>query len=204
MHILAVFLGRIIFWIKTQCYNFLREYEKTKFASFGKGSTFGHHCVFTYQTIHIADNVFIGAYCQLKSVHGKIFIGNHVMFGPGVHIHGGNHITNTIGVFMDSVGKEIGQDLSVIIDDDVWVGANAIILTGVHVGRGAVIGAGTIVTKDIPPYAVVVGNPARIIRFRFSPQEAMKHEKCLYENDQRITSEVLYANYQQFNNSVSH
>lgn len=126
------------------------------------------------------------------------------MFGPGVHIHGGNHITNTVGVFMDSVGKVIGQDLSVIIDDDVWVGANAIILTGVHVGRGAVIGAGTIVTKDIPPYAVVVGNPARIIRFRFSPQEAMEHEKCLYEDDQRITAEVLYANYQQFNNSVSH
>jgi acetyltransferase-like isoleucine patch superfamily enzyme len=55
------------------------------------------------------------------------------------------------------------------IGHDVWIGANAIILSGVSIGSGAVIGAGAIVTKDIPPYAIAVGNPARVIRYRFSP-----------------------------------
>jgi acetyltransferase-like isoleucine patch superfamily enzyme len=53
------------------------------------------------------------------------------------------------------------------IGDDVWVGLRAIVLGGIHVGNGAVVGAGAIVTKDVPPYAIVAGNPARIIRYRF-------------------------------------
>ena len=58
----------------------------------------------------------------------------------------------------------------IIIDDDVWIGTNAIILSGVHVGQGAVIGAGAVVTKDVPPYAVVGGVPASIIKYRFQPE----------------------------------
>ncbi len=53
-----------------------------------------------------------------------------------------------------------------MIEDDVWIGANVIILPGVHVKKGAVIGAGSIVTKDVPGYAIVAGNPAKIIRYR--------------------------------------
>ena len=55
----------------------------------------------------------------------------------------------------------------IIVEDDVWIGTRAIILSGVRIGKGAVIAAGTVVTKDIPPYAIVGGNPAKIIKFRF-------------------------------------
>jgi maltose O-acetyltransferase len=54
----------------------------------------------------------------------------------------------------------------VVIEDDVWLGARVIILPGIRVGHGAVIGAGAIVTKDVPPFAICVGNPARVIRYR--------------------------------------
>jgi len=55
---------------------------------------------------------------------------------------------------------------SIIICDDVWVGANSVILPGVTIGEGAIIAAGSVVTKNIPPYAIVVGNPAKILKFR--------------------------------------
>ncbi|MDP9677296.1 acetyltransferase-like isoleucine patch superfamily enzyme [Paenibacillus jamilae] len=60
---------------------------------------------------------------------------------------------------------------NVTIGDDVWIGNNVMILSGVTIGVGAVIGAGSIVTKDVPPYSIVGGNPARIIRYRFKPEE---------------------------------
>ena len=56
----------------------------------------------------------------------------------------------------------------IILDDDVWIGYRAIILSGVHIGQGAIIAAGAVVTKDVPPYAIVAGVPARIVKYRFS------------------------------------
>ena len=136
----------------------------------------GKNCIFTPESISVGENVYIGANCVFQSAHGEIIIGNHVMFGPGTHIHGGNHKTTEIGVYMDQVQKEKGTDGRVIIEDDVWVGSNAIILCGVHVHRGAVIGAGTIVTKDVPAYAIVVGNAGKVIKYRFSDEQIIYHE----------------------------
>ena len=65
--------------------------------------------------------------------------------------------------------NELGE--SNIIGNDVWIGANVVIMNEISVGDGAVIGAGSIVTKDVPPYAIVVGSPARIIRYRFEKEE---------------------------------
>lgn len=90
------------------------------------------------------------------------------MFGPGVVVIGGGHNSTAIGKFMSDVHERTGnEDLGVVIQDDVWVGARAILLRGVIVGRGAVIAAGSVLTKSVPPYAVVGGNPARIIKFDF-------------------------------------
>ena len=101
------------------------------------------------------------------------------MFGPGVNIHGGDHVMNQVGVYMDQVQKNFGDDPDLVVDDDVWIGANAIILGGVTIGRGAVIGAGTIVTKSVPSYSVVVGNPGRVIKKRFSKEQIIEHERLL-------------------------
>lgn len=107
------------------------------------------------------------------------------MFGPGVNIHGGNHETNQVGKLMKECQKEAGSDGQVKICDDVWIGCNAIILKGVTIGTGAVIGAGSIVTSDIPPYAIAVGSPARVVKYRFTEEKLKLHRRILQRQKEK-------------------
>ena len=113
--------------------------------------------------IEIGDYSGIGVDCHIPS---DIRIGNDVMMGPEVLIIGRNqnHRIDNISKPMRLQGYE--DALPVVIEDDVFLGARVIILPGIKIGKGAVIGAGAVVTKDVPPYAICAGNPARIIRFR--------------------------------------
>ena len=86
------------------------------------------------------------------------------MMGPEVVILSFNHDFSDIGKPMRLQGK--AQEKPVVIGNDVWIGTRAIILPGVRIGDGAIIGAGSIVTHDVDPYAIVAGNPAKTIRFR--------------------------------------
>jgi virginiamycin A acetyltransferase len=80
---------------------------------------------------------------------------------------------------------------TVVVEEDVRIGANVTLLPGVTVGRGAQIGACAVVTKDVPPYAIVAGNPAKIIRFIFTPEEIMEHESLLYKENERLSIEEI-------------
>jgi maltose O-acetyltransferase len=92
-----------------------------------------------------------------------IVIGNNVMMAPDVVIVTANHKHDDITVPMQSQGIDTAP---VIIEDDVWIGTRAMILPGVRIGRSSVIGAGAVVAKDVPPFSIVVGNPARVVRKR--------------------------------------
>ena len=104
-----------------------------------------------------------------KGVHinasggGSIVIGAHCPIGPGVVMRTANHLYALADVYIQQQGH---NPADIIIEDDCWIGANVIILGGVHIGRGAVIGAGAVVTKDIPSMAVAVGVPATVIKYR--------------------------------------
>jgi chloramphenicol O-acetyltransferase type B len=76
-----------------------------------------------------------------------------------------------------------GVNSKVIIEDDVWIGYGAIIMSGVKIRRGSIIAAGSVVTKDVEPYSIVGGNPAKLIKYRFSKEEIMEHERKLKENN---------------------
>lgn len=69
--------------------------------------------------------------------------------------------------------------MPVSIGNDVWVGCNAIILKGVRINQDAIVGAGAVVTKDVPAYAIVVGNPAKVVKYRFTKGQIIEHEKQL-------------------------
>ncbi len=155
----------------------------------------GHHFQFdpngeySFANIEVGDDVSLGLRPHLSATHSKIVIGNKVMFGPEVSIHGGNHTTTILCRFMADVRgteKHANDDLGVVIEDDVWVGTRAIILNGVTIGRGAIVGAGAVVTRSVPPYAIVGGNPARVIRFRWLAEQILTHEDALYPPERRF------------------
>ncbi|KAJ5369775.1 Maltose/galactoside acetyltransferase [Penicillium cataractarum] len=90
-----------------------------------------------------------------------ITIGENVLFGPNVCLYGATHPMDP-AVRRGLKGPEAGKEIH--IEDDVWIGGSALILAGVRVGRGSTVGAGSVVTKDVPPFHFVAGNPARVIR----------------------------------------
>jgi serine acetyltransferase len=86
----------------------------------------------------------------------------------------------------------------VVVEEDVGIYSNVTLLSGITIGRGAVIGSGSVCRRSIPPYAIVAGNPAKVIGFRFSPEEVIEHEKVLYPETERLQFELLQKNYQKY------
>lgn len=99
-----------------------------------------------------------------SDINGKVIIGKYVMMGPQCKIYSRNHAFSRTDIPMMKQG--FSDVKPVIIEDDVWIGGGVIILPGVHVGQGAIIGAGAVVTKNVEAFTVVGGNPARIIKYR--------------------------------------
>ncbi len=158
---------------------------------------------YSYKNIHAGDNVNLGVKPILMAAASTIHIGNNVMFGPEVVVIGGGHNTTVCGQAMSEVHEKTGnEDLGVVLEDDIWVGSRAIILRGVCVGRGSVIGAGAIVTKSVPPYAIVGGNPARVLRFRWNVDSILNHEKKLYPANKRLIKHDL-ERYQNENSMLA-
>lgn len=140
--------------------------------------------------INIGSNVSVGVGAMFVSTMATININDYVIFGPNVSIFTGNHVTNVIGKHISEIkdydkvvtGGASAWDADVIIEAGCWIGTRAIILKGVTIGRGSIIGAGAIVTKNVPPYSIYVGIPPhnRIIK-RFSESEIDEHEQILKE-----------------------
>ena len=110
--------------------------------------------------IEIGNNSGLGLNCR---VTGPLKIGDDVMMAPGVMIFTQNHETSDLSVPMR---LQTAPKFKVEIGNDVWIGANAMILPGITVGNGCIIAAGAVVTHDVPDYAIVGGNPAKIIKYR--------------------------------------
>jgi acetyltransferase-like isoleucine patch superfamily enzyme len=129
---------------------------------------------------------------RLWSPHRDISLGNRVQFGADCFVQcdltvGDDVLIASRVAFVgrddhrfDVVGSTIwdsprGDTRRTVVHDDVWIGHGAIIVAGVQIGEGSVVAAGSVVVKDVPPYAIVGGNPARVIRERFGPAELAAH-----------------------------
>ena len=144
--------------------------DDRKAFSIGEGSSIHHNTVIAITSRHIKSsviigkNTYVGEHNNIRAADGVIDIGNNCLISQGITIVTSNHgIKGNLSV---SEQPWISKKSHVIISDGVWIGANAVILPDVTIGEGAVVAAGAIVTKDVPPYAIVAGNPAKIIKFR--------------------------------------
>lgn len=123
----------------------------------------------------LGDNVGIGQRCVIQT---DLTIGNDVMLAAHVGIIARDaHTFDIVGTTMFEAAR--GDRFAVVIEDDVWIGFGAIVLSGVRIGRGAIVAAGALVKEDVPPYAIVAGNPATVVRYRFSAEQIAAHDHFL-------------------------
>lgn len=132
--------------------------------------------------IETEGDIFIGDYSSLWGPNivlhagdGKIQIGKYCSIAQGVSFYNFNHRINhpsTYFINKNILNKNQSFDIiskgNISIGHDVWIGVNSVILSGINIGNGAIIAAGSVITKDIPPYAIAAGNPAKIIKYRFN------------------------------------
>ena len=132
------------------------------FEKCGKGINIEKNADFGWGTnISIGNNSGLGINCV---INGPLEIGDNVMMGPNVTIYTSNHEFKRLDIPMCEQGCSAPK--KVTIGSDVWIGSHVIILKGVTIGNGVIIGAGSVVTKDIPDYAVAAGNPCKVIKYR--------------------------------------
>ena len=168
-------------------YLFLKIRRKTKmyllrplFKSYGRNFVFDPNGLYSFHTIQVGNDVYLGPGATLSASESQIILGNKIMFGPNVTIMGGDHNASQLGQYMYDVKEKLPEnDLPVIIEDDVWIGTGVIILKGVTIGTGSIVGAGSVVTKSCPPYSIMVGVPAKVVKKRFSEHELIVHKKRL-------------------------
>lgn len=158
----------------------------------------GSHCELGYELTTVPRNVILEDFCRIQdhlnfiSYKGILHVKKYAAIGAGCIIIPGDHVP-TVGVPQYLAGKLHINDVDgeIIVGEDAWVGAGTILLSHCQIGRGAVVAAGAVVSKPVPPYAVVAGVPAKIIATRFSIEQILEHEKELYPVDERMSREDL-------------
>ena len=135
--------------------------------------------------LSVGDDSSIPKGSTIYCTEAPVTIGKKVVFGPKPTIISGDHRYQIAGKYiLDNTEKQEGDDLPIVIQDDVWCGANVTILKGVTIGYGAIIAAGSIVTKNVPPCEIWGGVPAKFIKPRFATEEETKqHLEFLREGE---------------------
>lgn len=148
---------------------------KCSFAECGKNVTFGRHNSFSgIKNMTVGSDVHFGSNGVFMLTRAEITLGSHIMFGPNVTILTGDHRVDVKGKYMTEITNDMKlpeNDQPITLCGDNWIGANVTILKGVTIGEGAIVAAGSLVIKDVPPRAIVGGVPATVIKCRFSNDE---------------------------------
>ena len=205
MKALTLFLSDIWFLIRKGrhlIYRLHRNYpERKDFGSMPAHSTIACPC-----HIGITKNLFVEDFVKIRygltiinAGKESVYVKKYTVIAPDVTIVTNNH-RSTVSIPQVILGESHINDKSadVIIEEDVWVGTRTTILAGVTLGRGCIVAANSVVTKPVPPYAMVAGMPARIIGVKFSLQDVEKHEKALYPPCERMSHENLVSLFGQY------
>ncbi len=165
--------------------------------------------IFPYKRFEVGEYSIIEDFTLIANACGDVILGKRVLIGCGSKIVGpitfGDNILLAQNVVMSGLNHDyedptvpiIEQGFNVkkiVVEDGVWMGAGVIVTPGVHIGKNAVVGAGSVVTKDVPPYTVVVGNPARVVKyFDFTTQKWVKMAKKIHQKQRDTEGGYLYG-----------
>ena len=189
------FISRVYNHIIWRYNSFIKrvKIKRMHFGYFGKGVMFSFPSVISNPKM-----VFLHDYSRLQQKHiiynytGKFVMKEYSGASIDLLVVTGNH-TPTVGIpqYALAISHINDKERDVIVEEDVWIGARVTLLSGAHIGRGAVVGANSLVNKEIPPYAIVVGSPAKIIAAKFTIEQILEHEKLLYPENRRFSREYL-------------
>lgn len=149
------------------------------------------HCHWTTRFWSPRRHIVLGSYVGIG--HNCLFqadteIGNMVLIAYNVgFLNCDDHRFNIIGETMWNSAR--GDQYKIVVEDDVWIGHGSLILSPARIGRGAIVAAGSVVFKDVPRYAIVGGNPAKLLKMRFSPEQIIEHE-CILENSSKMVAKI--------------
>jgi len=140
----------------------------------------------------------IGPDSTIMNGRAKFIMHQYSFSGPQLLVITGNHMP-VIGIptiqvtnaMKDELDADHHYDADVIVEDDVWIGARVTLLSGVKIGRGSIVAAGSVVCKNVLPYSIVGGVPSHFIKFRLSIEEILEHEKHIYGGSDRYTKSYL-------------
>lgn len=169
---------------------------KIKSINFGH---LGHHVMFDFpSTITSPEKVFLYDYTRIHknniiyNYKGRFVMKKYSAASVNLTVVTGNHIpTVSIPQYFLGPSHINDKEKDIIVEEDVWIGANVTLISGAHIGRGAVVGACCLVRSDIPPYAIVVGVPAKVVGVKFSKEQIIEHEKKLYKPEERFSEKEL-------------
>ena len=153
------------------------------------------------QNIYLYENTCIGAGAKILATKGKFILKPNCSASMGLTVVCQNHaLYNKVGCYPNCSdwSEEIAAD--VIVEDDVWLGINVTLSPGTHISRGCVVVAGSVCikNKEYPPYSIIGGNPATFLKFKFSLEEQLEHERLRFAEKDRIPEDVLRANWEKF------
>ena len=174
----------------TKCY--VTDMDHGNFGKIGDHCNFGYGATMNPQNIYMDDYSRIQNHLNFISYKGKLIVKKYAAVGAGCTIIPGDHVP-TVGVPQYLAGHLHINDVDgeIVIGGDAWVGAGTILLSHCSIGRGAVVAAGAVVSKPVPPYAVVAGVPAKIIATRFTIDQILQHESELYPVEERMSRTKL-------------
>lgn len=184
--------------IKVAVQQYVAPFDISKYGKLGR------YCVVKSNSSLVPGNMYIDDWCIIQdkvnfiSHKGKLIVKKYSVISSGCTIVPASHrLTVGIPFYLATTDHINDSEGDIIIDEDCWIGAECILLPNIHIGRGVVVGAGSVLTRDIPPYAVVAGVPAKIIAVKFTLEQILKHEMILYPPEERMKKEELEYYFQE-------
>lgn len=171
------------------------------------GSSFVDHRAIVYNNNNLImeERTNIDGQAIIMNTRAKFIMKRNSGAAFGLSVITGGHVSvpgmwlrDVTDAIKDEMDPDHQEDRDIVVEEDVWLGANVTLLKGAHIGRGSVVGAGSVVRNEIPPYAVVTGNPAKIVGFKYSPSIIVEHEEKLFPEEERLSEELLEENYKKY------